>query len=451
MSGDAAPLPSWEDLFSRLPLNKRRASTSKTKSEAASAAASAAAAYVGAGSEIDMEIILRKDAQGLEPGCRRVLLALLEKGVQFKEVSTAASDGPGLPELVLGDVLVHGWQECLMALENAVLQVPLLPPDAAQRASALDLMQEAQELLPDEDVSSMWGAKQRQGTMDKLGAIETVLSKHEGAFALGTTFSLVDVALFPALEMCDMHASILVPALRPSDNAAFPALQQWYAAMDSRIASYRSRVKGDAFSAAQRLAQDDAALRAVALEGATRILLQDSWKDTMAEPIPVSWNAFVERFPSVAKTPKQEAAAYLYDAREALRREAGCAVPESVNGARRARVQEADGSRADMVDVTLRLLMSAMIEAPDYASSPKFANTFISTMILDLDLDQLTEVKETLLFLRESVWAPRDMGELPARQWRAHACWLGAEVRKLIKKKATQAAADTPKPLRSRY
>ena len=114
-------------------------------------------------------------------------------------------------------------------------------------------------------------------------------------------------------------------------------------------------------------------------------------------------------------------------------------------------MQEADGSRADMVDATLRLLMSALIEAPDYGSSPTFANTFISTMIQDLDLDQLTEVKETLLFLRESVRAPRDMGELPARQWRAHACWLGAEVRKLIKKKATQAASDSIKPLRSRY
>lgn len=441
-----------DDLFSRLPLNKRRTLTTKPKTaEPASPSASAAAAYVGAGSEIDMEIILRKDAEGMNPGCRRVLFALLEKGVQFQEVSTGSADEAALPELVLGDELVCGWEKCLLALENAVLQVPLLPPDAGERARALELMQDAQALLPDAGVSSMWGAKQRQETMEKLQAMETLLSTHEGVFALGNTFSLVDVALFPALEMCDAQASILVPALRPSQDPAFPALQQWFSAMDSRIASYRSRVKGDTFSAAQHLAKKDPALSAVALEGSKRILVEDSWKDAVAEPIPAAWNAFSERFPSVAKTPRQEAAAYLYDAREALWRETASSVPECVKGARRPRATQADGSRADMVDATLRLLMSAMIEAPDYASSPKFANTFISTMIQDLDVDQLTEVKEALLFLREAARAPRDMGELPARQWRSHASWLGSEVRKLIKKKTSQAAADTPKPLRSRY
>ena len=152
-----------DDLFSRLPLNKRRTLTTKPKTaEPASPSASAAAAYVGAGSEIDMEIILRKDAEGMNPGCRRVLFALLEKGVQFQEVSTGSADEAALPELVLGDELVCGWEKCLLALENAVLQVPLLPPDAGERARALELMQDAQALLPDAGVSSMWGAKQRQ-------------------------------------------------------------------------------------------------------------------------------------------------------------------------------------------------------------------------------------------------------------------------------------------------
>ena len=72
-------------------------------------------------------------------------------------------------------------------------------------------------------------------------------------------------------------------------------------------------------------------------------------------------------------------------------------------------------------------------------------------MIEDLDSDQLTEVLETLVFLRECVRVPRDMGEQPARRWRAHAAWLGAEVRKLLKKLAAQTAGDAPKPLRSRY
>jgi len=114
-----------------------------------------------------------------------------------------------------------------------------------------------------------------------------------------------------------------VPALRPAQNPMFPALILWYAAMDQRVASYRGRVKGDAFSAARQLARDDAALSDVALESAARILVQDSWKDAMAEDTPASWYMFTERFPSVAKTPKLEAAAYLYNARDALRAEAG--------------------------------------------------------------------------------------------------------------------------------
>merc|ERR1719198_2903004 len=221
--------------------------------------------------------------------------------------------------------------------------------------------------------------------------------------------------------------------------------------MDERVASYKSRVKADAFSAARQLARDDPALAQVALESASKALVDEAWKDVMADGTPPSWTTFAERFPSVSKQPKPEAAAYLYAAREALRVEAGRAVPECVSGARRPRVEDADGSRDDMVDLTLRLLMCALLEAPDYGSSPTFANTFIATMIEDLDSDQLTEVRETLIFLRECVLVPRDMGEQPARRWRAHAAWLGAEVRKRLKKLSAQSAGDAPKPVRSRY
>ena len=119
-----------EELFERLPLNKRRAST---KAEAqdddgpVSAAAAAAAAYVGAGGDISMEVILTQDLEGVNPGCRRVLLALLEKGMDFKPVLVPSSAGGQLPELVLGDQLVSGWDSCLLALEESVQRAPLLP------------------------------------------------------------------------------------------------------------------------------------------------------------------------------------------------------------------------------------------------------------------------------------------------------------------------------------
>ena len=40
-----------------------------------------------------------------------------------------------------------------------------------------------------------------------------------------------------------------------------------------------------------------------------------------------------------------------------------------------------EGGRRDMVDVTLRLLMCALIEAPDYSESPTFANAFVGLML----------------------------------------------------------------------
>lgn len=174
----------------------------KAKSdEPTSAAASAAASFVGAGSEISIDVILRRDAGFVSPGCRRVLLALLEKGVEFQEVVAEASENAPLPELVLGDKLVHGWENCLLSLEEAVSQVPLLPPTA--RASALEVMKTTQALMPDEDIRSLWGAKQRLQTMERLQKIENILAASPGDFFLGHTFSLVDVALFPALETCD--------------------------------------------------------------------------------------------------------------------------------------------------------------------------------------------------------------------------------------------------------
>lgn len=443
-----------EELFERLPLNKRRAST---KAEAqdddgpVSAAAAAAAAYVGAGGDISMEVILTQDLEGVNPGCRRVLLALLEKGMDFKPVLVPSSAGGQLPELVLGDQLVSGWDSCLLALEESVQRAPLLPYDKEQRENALEVMRTTAGLIPDADLASMWGPKKSQQTMERLEKMESILAASDGDFFLGDTFSLVDIALFPALEACNLQAAVVMPALSPSANPKFPALGKWYAAMDARVASYTSRVKADVFSAARQLAHDDPVLAQVALESASKALVDEAWKDVMADPTPPSWTMFAERFHSVAKQPKPEAAAYLYAARQALHAEAGRVVPECISGARRPRVEDADGSRDDMVDLTLRLLMCALLEAPDYGSSPTFANTFIATMIEDLDSDQLTEVRETLVFLRECVRVPRDMGEQPARRWRAHAAWLGAEVRKLLKKLAAQTAGDAPKPLRSRY
>ena len=58
---------SQEQLFDRLPLNKRRASTKKAAKtdEPSSPAAAVAAAYVGAGKDVTMDIIFRRDAQGV--------------------------------------------------------------------------------------------------------------------------------------------------------------------------------------------------------------------------------------------------------------------------------------------------------------------------------------------------------------------------------------------------
>ena len=49
-----------------------------------------------------------------------------------------------------------------------------------------------------------------QATMQRLENIERILAASAGDFFLGDTFSLVDVALFPALESCDMQVVVVL-------------------------------------------------------------------------------------------------------------------------------------------------------------------------------------------------------------------------------------------------
>jgi hypothetical protein len=51
-----------------------------------------------------------------------------------------------------------------------------------------------------------------------------------------------------------------------------------------------------------------------------------------------------------------------------------------------------DGCGAPRVDLAIRLCAAALADAPDYGSSPTFANTFLATLLQDVSSDALVEV-----------------------------------------------------------
>ncbi|KAJ1488297.1 hypothetical protein T484DRAFT_1783572, partial [Baffinella frigidus] len=84
MAENLGDTPSWEELFDRLPLNKRRALKQGPPKEEA-----------GEG-----PVILFRDSAGECPDCARVWLALLEKGVAFDEKLVAAGGEEAYPAIL---------------------------------------------------------------------------------------------------------------------------------------------------------------------------------------------------------------------------------------------------------------------------------------------------------------------------------------------------------------
>lgn len=226
----ASKIPEWGDIRARLPLNKRR--------EVPPAA-----------------VVFRRDESGSCPLCQRVWLALLEKGVQFREEFT----GEGIPSIKgEGGEIISGWMECLTHLEHRYPEVPLLPTDAGERRRALDLIKGADAMLlsPDFLLDAQGSTAVMLVARDRLlcaiSNLESTLCDAirgaEGDFLLGGAFSLVDCVFITSVER---HAALL-PAVHPGSairgNASLPLVNAWLDAVATRVPGYAGRAGGDAIT-----------------------------------------------------------------------------------------------------------------------------------------------------------------------------------------------------------
>jgi len=83
-----------------------------------------------------------------------------------------------------------------------------------------------------------------EGTIDR---IEQLLSASKSPFFLDSGFSVVDCMLIPVLERLAVQLPLKTGmALRSTQR--WPALEGWFAALETEIAPYRDRVMGDPYS-----------------------------------------------------------------------------------------------------------------------------------------------------------------------------------------------------------
>ena len=329
-SAFASKIPNWEEIRWRMPLNKRR--------EVPRAA-----------------VVFTRDEAGSCHMCQAVWLALLEKGIQFREVLAGEERDGDFPcieeEESEGDLpppkeaRVCGWMDCLMHMEEKYPQVPLLPSDEDQKARAMELIDNASDvvLAPDFLLSATGSTSKmlegRDALLQAMTSLEGLLEESsrgsgEGAgeggdFLLGSAFSLVDCVYLPIVER---HAALL-PAMHPGfsivgNTTSLPLVNAWLTAASTRVPGYAGRAGGDSVTHLAELAEVDEAF-GMALQDA---IVSDDWRLALKEDVPSSWINYNRRYPTSGKTPKIEGAWSVLEARGRLTAKIAGAVQEVSNG-----------------------------------------------------------------------------------------------------------------------
>lgn len=212
-------------------------------------------------SETSPPVVLYRDADSWCPFCERVWFALEEKEIPFATEFVDLRDKPkwyldlvptGLvPAAKIEDRLVYESREILLALEARFSNVPLLPIDPEENATARQFV-EADEtngvekagfrFLKQPSMNDPERAALQAAFEAKLDELEQALKTYPGFYFL-STFSLVDVMYAPQLDR--LAASLPVyQDYHIKDNPRFPRLNAWLNAINHRPAY--NRVKTDA-------------------------------------------------------------------------------------------------------------------------------------------------------------------------------------------------------------
>jgi len=158
-------------------------------------------------------------------------------------------------EFVESGEVVWESKDILMRLENdpRFSSYPsLLPVAELTRATMLldecDLLTKSiAGILYGSNATSAELAAKMQGFEDAMTKMEKLLSESSSPFFLDSGFSMVDCMLVPILERLAVQLP-LKTGIVLRDSQRWPHVEGWFVGMETQIAPYRDRVKGDVYS-----------------------------------------------------------------------------------------------------------------------------------------------------------------------------------------------------------
>ncbi|EJK71359.1 hypothetical protein THAOC_07216 [Thalassiosira oceanica] len=233
-----------------------------------------------------------------------------------------------------------------------------------------------------------------------------LLSKGDGPFLCGDTFTAADVAWAPFLERYAAQLPCLHDGLNPRDESSYPNLAQWYEAMDS-VPAYACRVKGNASSWRKVLTMagygNAGYVPALVSERMDRLGDEEGRDQTDDEKAGDQrlWDEYRAARPHLARTPAAEAARVLLSNREAI----------LADTLKRSEALEGTGVPLDRdgLDGAMRAL--AAVLACDGAGGGRH---YGELEVAAREAEEVEGVFALARFLDERMCVPRDMGSMSA-------------------------------------
>ncbi|CAE7933018.1 DHAR3 [Symbiodinium necroappetens] len=431
--------PSWADLQAAL-----EAKSSKEEKEFRSKLSKGQVANAMANlrvfdkdSDSAKRVTLYRDTASWCPYCHKVWLLLEEKQIPYnvKRVNMACY-GNKPPEFLAlqpnGQIPVAVIDGEVLRSSDAIIERILRMNGASSEVDqSLDPFDDAQStnlLRLERQLFSAWlgwlcrggGRPDFERTLRKVE--DTLSSRSSGPYFLGDRFSLVDIMYAPFIERA-VASLAYFKGYNIRDRAAFPAINAWFDAMESR-ASYRA-AKSDYYTHAHDLPPQLGGCNAEAGGKAARDDIDGhAWKlPLQADPIEPEWSWI-----SSAEA-RREAAERLINNHEAVARFASRARSGPGFPPAWAELSDPNAKPAEKwistMDVFLRHTVDMLLAGDAAAADRDDADPLRSASweaaqksMQSLKGEDRSDLAECLQYLQQRVGVPRDMSLNAARRLR---------------------------------
>jgi hypothetical protein len=174
------------------------------------------------------------------------------------------------------------------------------------------------------DEALLAGPASRAALSAAAGRFEDALAASGGAFLLGDSLTLVDVAAAPVLDGLAAQAALLDPPMPLRDSPRHPRLAAWFRALNDRVPAFPCRIQAPRAAWARALGAAAAVADGAAGGAGTA---EGEWREVLREGAGEAWGRFARVHGTAQRTPRIEAAARLWDERDRVSGLGG-AVPE---------------------------------------------------------------------------------------------------------------------------